>query len=102
MAELPRQLSPYKRTATFDADSIPQGLLRAHQTKAGVWGKIVVVRGRLLLRILEPDLIETQIESGEHAVIAPLQRHEVEPSDDIEFYVEFHREDPRHEPREPV
>ena len=36
--QLPGGLHEYKRTPEFTESSIPQGLLKDHNTKAGIWG----------------------------------------------------------------
>lgn len=56
MKELPAQVSTYKRTDNFSEKTIPAGLLKSHNTKAGVWGKIVILKGELRYRILEPQI----------------------------------------------
>jgi tellurite resistance-related uncharacterized protein len=50
---LPADVEPYARTAEFTEASLPAGLRRAHNTKAGVWGLIRVVEGRLAYRITD-------------------------------------------------
>ena len=42
MKQLPDTVTSYKRTPEFNQDTVPAGLLAAHQTKAGTWGLIVV------------------------------------------------------------
>lgn len=86
---LPSGLAPYSRTPLFDQDSLPAGLTREHRTKAGVWALIHVVEGRLLYRILTPRE-ERTLSPGTPGVVVPEQPHEVEPLDDVRFYVEFH------------
>jgi len=93
MRDLPKNLSPYKRTEMFRQDSIPTGLLHAHSTKAGTWGKIVVLRGRLRYRILEPAVEEILLSPETAGIVEPTVPHEVEPIGEVEFYVEFHRAD---------
>tara|TARA_B100001540_G_scaffold298633_1_gene302331 strand:- start:5705 stop:5971 length:267 start_codon:yes stop_codon:yes gene_type:complete len=82
----------YKSTPEFDECSIPPGLLKAHQTKPGVWGKIVVLSGRLKYRILEPVLEEVELSAQLHGVVEPAVPHEVEPIGAVKFYVAFYRE----------
>src|SRR5262245_45153595 len=48
MPRLPSSASEYKRTEIFDATTTPTGLRKTHTTKAGVWGQIVVLEGRVL------------------------------------------------------
>ncbi|MBI2801424.1 MAG: DUF1971 domain-containing protein [Gammaproteobacteria bacterium] len=92
MKTLPESLEPYKKTPFFSEESVPAGLLKAHQTKAGSWGKIVVVDGRLRYRILEPA-VEEMILSPQHCgVIEPTVLHEVLPLGKVQFYVEFYRD----------
>lgn len=91
MDVLPESVSPYKRTAEFDESSIPAGLLRSHSTAAGVWGRIVVLEGELLYRILEPEPSEHLLTAASHGVVTPQRRHEVEPRGRVRFYVEFLR-----------
>src|SRR5690606_3716072 len=54
MRALPDDVAPYKRTPEFTQDTVPAGLVGEHRTKPGVWGKIVVLEGRLRYHILEP------------------------------------------------
>lgn len=86
---LPEGLRPYKRTPVFDQDSLPAGLRRRHSTKAGVWGLIRVLGGRLLYRILEPAS-ECILDSDHPGVVRPTQLHEVEPLGAVRFFVEFY------------
>jgi len=88
---LPPQCRSYKKTPVFTEDSVPAGLLKAHQTKPGTWGKIVVLDGKLIYRILQPEL-ETHVLDPDHpGVVEPEVLHEVEPLGEVTFYVDFHR-----------
>ncbi len=91
MKLLPPEVTAYKKTPVFNQDSIPAGLRKAHQTKDGTWGCIVIQQGALLYRILEPDLEEVQLSPSLHGVVEPQVLHEVEPSGPVEFYVEFYK-----------
>lgn len=91
MKTLPAELVAYKKTPAFTADTIPPGLLKAHQTKAGTWGSIVIVSGTLLYRILEPEIEEIMLSPSHHGVVEPTNLHEVEPNGPVEFYVEFYK-----------
>ena len=70
---------------------MPKGLLKAHQTKEGTWGKIVVLEGELCYRILEPEVEEVHLSPGKFGVVEPTVLHEVEPLTELKFYVEFYR-----------
>ncbi|MCG8588606.1 MAG: DUF1971 domain-containing protein [Proteobacteria bacterium] len=91
MKTLPPDVQPYRRTPEFSQATVPAALTRRHTTKAGVWGRICVVRGSLRYRILEPEL-EEQVLSPEHpGVVEPETPHEVEPIGEVCFFVEFLR-----------
>ena len=98
MSESPRSLppsvAPNKRTAEFTETTIPAGLLKAHSTKAGVWGLIHVLEGELLYRITDPSRapsVQVLTPSGPPGVVEPAILHEVQPRGPVRFYVEFHQ-----------
>lgn len=91
MKQLPENLVSYKKTPEFDEESVPNGLLHAHQTKAGVWGKIVVLEGRLQYTINEPEKEVIELDENNHGVVEPTILHEVKPLGKVRFYVEFYR-----------
>ena len=45
---------PYRSTPIFDEATLPAALRSEHRTKAGVWGVIRVIEGRLKLTYLDP------------------------------------------------
>jgi len=90
-SELPPGFVAYKRTPEFDENTLPAGLKKAHSTKAGVWGVIHILEGRLLYRTLEP-MSERLVDASSPAIIIePQQLHEVAPQGGVRFYVEFHK-----------
>jgi len=91
MKLLPENVLPYKRTPEFDEKSIPSGLLHEHNTKKDVWGKIVVLAGRLQYTINEPEREVIILDEHTFGVVEPTVRHEVKPLGNVRFYVEFHR-----------
>ncbi|MEM7098985.1 MAG: DUF1971 domain-containing protein [Pseudomonadota bacterium] len=91
MKSIPANCQSYKQTPVFTEDTVPAGLLRAHQTKAGVWGKIVVLEGQLAYRIFEPDNESHILSPEQSGVVEPEVLHEVEPLGTVKFYVDFHR-----------
>ncbi|WP_197495976.1 DUF1971 domain-containing protein [Acidihalobacter yilgarnensis] len=40
-------MEEYHRTPEYIADNAPAGLLHDHRIKAGVWGRLVLLEGRL-------------------------------------------------------
>lgn len=91
MKSLPANVAAYQRTKEFTASSVPAALTRQHDTKAGVWGRICVLEGTLLYRILEPTVEEHVLSPGLDGIVEPRVPHEVEPTPGVRFYVEFLR-----------
>lgn len=91
MKTLPADVQPYQRTPVFTQATVPAGLLRQHTTKAGTWGKIVVLEGRLRYRILAPEPVEILLSPERFGVVEPQVPHQVSPEGPVRFYVEFHR-----------
>ena len=76
----------------FTKETIPRGLLKEHNTKAGTWGVIQVSKGKLQYQINEPAVSIHILDSTTRGIIEPQVKHEVAPlSDDVEFVVEFYR-----------
>lgn len=89
---LPDGYTPYKRTPTFSAESVPAGLLQAHNTKAGVWGVITVERGCLGYTIENDPSVELIVDPAIDAVVAPEEKHHVAIiASDTLFHVTFYR-----------
>lgn len=90
MKTLPPNVLAYKRTPEFDEVSVPAGLLDNHRTKTGVWGKIVVLEGRLRYTIYEPRE-ETLLDTSTPGIVEPGVLHHVTPLGQVRFYVEFYK-----------
>jgi len=90
MKSLPENVVAYKRTPEFDQNSVPTGLLNNHQTKEGVWGKIVVMSGKLQYTIQQP-FEEIALDSNKYGVVEPTVLHQVKPIGPVRFYVEFYQ-----------
>lgn len=97
LQDLPTQLRAYKRTPDFTEITMPAGLRRMHETKTGVWGKICVIEGKLLLRFVENGE-KCMLTPERFGVVCPRQAHEVEPFGPVRFYIEFYSETPQGEP----
>ena len=91
MKALPAGAARYGGTPEFSDGSIPASLLRSHRTKAGTWAKIVVLEGRLLYRILEPETKEIELSPERPGIVEPEEAHEVEAVGPVRFRVEFWR-----------
>jgi len=90
MKSLPDNVVAYKKTPEFDESSVPKGLLNNHQTKEGVWGKIILLEGKLLYTINEPKE-EIYLDANNSGVVEPTVYHQVKPLGKVRFYVEFYR-----------
>jgi tellurite resistance-related uncharacterized protein len=89
--EMPAGHAPYQRTREFDQHSIPDALRTDHSTKAGIWGVIHVLDGRLRY-IVEPPLASEQLLDRElPGIIVPEVLHRVVPDGEVRFFVELHR-----------
>ena len=74
---------------TGRASAVPAGLRREHRTKAGAWGVIRVLEGRLRYHVLEPNS-EVILEPGHPGLLLPDQPHRVEPLGPMRMQVEFY------------
>ncbi|WHI53190.1 DUF1971 domain-containing protein [Microbulbifer sp. MLAF003] len=91
MKELPPGITPYKKTPEFTEKDIPPGLLKDHNTKEGVWGKIVILSGSLEYTIQEPEVEIVELSPKKFGVVEPTIRHHIKPLGNVKFYVEFYR-----------
>lgn len=91
MPTLPDGLVPYKQTPAFTEDTVPAGLLRAHTTRAGTWGRIVVEAGALHYRIRGGEGGVFRLVPGTDGVVRPTEPHEVAPDGPVRFHVVFLR-----------
>eukprot|EP00656_Telonema_subtile_P015398 TRINITY_DN18058_c0_g1_i2.p1 TRINITY_DN18058_c0_g1~~TRINITY_DN18058_c0_g1_i2.p1 ORF type:complete len:144 (+),score=37.68 TRINITY_DN18058_c0_g1_i2:195-626(+) len=93
--KMPPDAFAYKRLpgeGYFTKDTILKGLLSRHNTKAGVWGQINVVKGKLQLQTLDGELETVVMSRGQNGVVAPRQYHQVKPlSDDLQMFIVFHQ-----------
>jgi len=80
--------APYRSTPVFDEQTLPDALRRRHNTKAGVWGVIRVLEGRLKLTWLDPPS-EVVLERGASGLLLPQQDHFVEPLGFVKMQVDF-------------
>lgn len=91
MKSLPSNVKAYKRTNIFSELTIPKGLLSEHRTLKDVWGKIVILEGRLRYCISGDDGEEVELDENNYGVVEPERIHSVAPIGKVKFYVEFYR-----------
>jgi tellurite resistance-related uncharacterized protein len=65
--------------------------LKAHQTKEGVWGKIVILAGQLEYTINEPEIEVWLLDQDNFGVVEPDIRHQVKAVGEVRFCVEFYK-----------
>ncbi len=87
---LPDGLRKHGETRVFTADTVPAALLNSHDTRPGVWGKLMVLSGALDYILAGPPEVASRVEAGDFAVIEPTVLHRVGLVGPVEFKVEFH------------
>lgn len=92
MRTLPGNMKETNRTADFDNNSVPAGILGRHTTAEGVWGKITVTEGSLTYRILEPKLEEHTLDPDHIGIVAPQMAHQLVIDGPIKFHIQFMQE----------
>lgn len=93
MKQLPPNVNAYKKTKAFTELTIPAGLLKNHQTLPEVWGKIVILKGKIEYVIESGDDANEVIvlDDGKFGVVEPQVLHHLRILDEVEFYVEFYK-----------
>ena len=91
MKTLPDHVAVYQQTSEFSESTVPAGLLATHTTKTGVWGRIRVLEGSLVYRVLEPVAEQWLLAPGVDGIVEPGVEHQVEVCGPARFFVEFLR-----------
>lgn len=91
MMDLLPENAVHYATSRFTQGSLPDKLRKDHSTKAGVWGQLVVLSGRLQFR--RENKAELVLTAGETAVFAPQELHSVDALGEVEFEVRFYRQE---------
>lgn len=88
---LPGELIEARHTPLFDVRSLPDALAESHRTT--VWAQLFVQAGSVRYIDLEgASPRDVRLGPGDSAVIVPGVEHQVEPSTDATFFVQFYRE----------
>ena len=85
--------TPYRSTPVFDQDTLPAALRRAHNTKANVWGVIVVLEGQVRYMIEESGA-STILDETTPGLVKPQELHHVEPLGPMRMRVDFYDREP--------
>ena len=86
-------VQPYRSTPVFDEKTLPAALRTRHDTKAGVWGVIRVIEGRLRLTYLDPPR-DVELDPRTPGLVLPQQPHFVEPLGPMKMRVDFYDHPP--------
>jgi len=87
--EMPVDARPLRETPVFTADSMPEGLKRRHVTAAGVWGRIIVLEGRLRYVIDAMNDRRFDLTPETLGIVPPEVEHHVEATEPVRFKVAF-------------
>jgi tellurite resistance-related uncharacterized protein len=93
-AALASARAPYRTTPVFDEETLPAGLRREHRTKAGVWGVIRLLEGRLSLSFTWTGR-ERLLSPGTPGLVRPEEPHLVTPLGAMRMQVEFYEAEPQ-------
>lgn len=84
---------PYHVTPEWTDETLPAAIRGDHSTKAGVWGLLRVLEGRVRLVFHDP-VTAVEVGPDSPARIPPQAVHHVETQGRARMRVEFYREDP--------
>ena len=88
---LPEGVEYVRTTDVFDNDTVPHGLLRAHRVAPGVWGRLIVHSGSVVMVFEDQADQPITVGADEAVAIAPQRPHHVELGEPATFAVEFYR-----------
>ncbi|MGD8863410.1 MAG: DUF3565 domain-containing protein [Myxococcales bacterium] len=91
MPRMPPCARVYRSTPTYDARSVPAGLLRRHTLAAGTWGRIQVHTGRVAYVLEDEGDLTLVLRPGVPGTVAPERPHHIEPQPGAELHVDFLR-----------
>ena len=90
-AVLPGDLVEGRHTPLFDGDTVPEPLAVVHRTT--VWATLHVQAGSVrYVDLVGADRRDERLDRGDSVVIVPGVDHQIEPSTDASFFVQFYRE----------
>jgi tellurite resistance-related uncharacterized protein len=89
--DLPDGAEFVRVTPDYDEHTVPAGLLAAHRVADGVWGRLVVRDGSIVIVFEDDPEWRYSIAAGSSQVLPPGARHHVEIVGPVQFAVEFHR-----------
>lgn len=89
--QLPDSVHKYSETPIFNEKSTPAKLTSSHNTKAGVWGKLLVLDGALdYILASDPENV-MRVAKGAHCIIEPEIFHYLRLWFPVSFRIEFYK-----------
>ncbi len=88
---IPDGLVKYFESEVFTEKTVPEKLLTLHDTKPGVWARIVVLEGSLDYVVPDAPERNRRLDIGDVGIIRPTEPHRVELLGMVRFKVEFLR-----------
>lgn len=89
--ERPVGAQRYREGPEWNAATVPAGLLKRHELKAGVWGELTVVSGRVRMRYHAPIDRVVELGVGDIGIVPPEVPHELEILGDAVVRLDFYR-----------
>lgn len=77
-SDMPDDAQPYRSIGPFDKESIPKGLWRAHNLKAGVWAILTVETGSIRFCWDDEAGGNVLLHEGAQLVVPPTVPHHLE------------------------
>ncbi len=90
-ADFSDNLIKYKETPVFNEHNVPTTLLKSHNTKRGIWVKLIVWDGAvdLAFEIGEREIVT--VNAGDNVIIEPQVPHHLKITGKVNLYLEFYR-----------
>ncbi|GHA94579.1 hypothetical protein GCM10009069_16900 [Algimonas arctica] len=88
-ATLPEPVKKYAESPIFTEQTVPKKLTREHDTKPGVWGRLIVLKGELDFVIPGLPAITDRIDIHAPAIIEPTVLHYLVLDGPVTFKIEF-------------
>ena len=92
MSIWPDDLVKYSETPVFTDETVPTKLTSEHNTKAGVWGRLILLEGLLDYVVPANPEDSLSLSKGDVAIIEPQVVHFVSPHKGAAFRVEFYKQ----------
>lgn len=89
--EIPNTTTLSRTSPVFTEETVPKGLLKDHNLKAGTWGSLIVEQGQVAFYLAGMTAPEAEINAGERWTILPEEKHFIRVHGEARFYIEFYK-----------